>query len=218
MSTKTAGRTIGALVLTAFLTYGGGSALAAPEAGAPALPAGVLLIVLNSLVVAAIGVVAFPVLRRHDEVAAHGYLVTRVLESVLLAVGAVGLLLLPSLTEALGTPGAAGATADGLGRLAQDSADAFYTAAMLVLGVGSLLFCRVLLRARLVPRPLAVLGLVGYAVVAVGMALEILGAGLGLVVWVPGGVFEVALGVLLVVRGFPQREVVTDRAPATAAA
>lgn len=74
---------------------------------------------------------------------------------------------------------------------------------MIFLGLGSLLFCRVLLRARLVPRFMAVWGMVGYAIVAAGMTLEVLGYSLGLALWIPGGLFEVALAVQLSVKGFP---------------
>lgn len=207
MSARSSGRTIGALVLLAFLLYGGGTSLVAAStgpagAGAPAdlVPAGVLLILLNSVAVAAIGAVAHPVLRPHSEVAAAGYLAARVLEAVLLAVGALALLVAAAPSASGGPDGSAG-----LLELARAADAAAYTSAMLVLGLGSLLFCRVLLRARLVPRALALWGMVGYATVAVGMALEVLGHGLGLVVWIPGGLFEVALGVLLLARGFTER-------------
>lgn len=46
-------------------------------------------------------------------------------------------------------------------------------------------------------------GMVGYAILAAGGMLEVLGYGVGLALSVPGGLFEVALGVLLVVEGFP---------------
>jgi hypothetical protein len=67
--------------------------------------------------------------------------------------------------------------------------------------VGSLFFCRSLLQARLVPRPLAILGLIGYSVLAVGGILELFGYGVGLVFSIPGGLFELVLGVLLIARG-----------------
>lgn len=197
MSARTSGRVIGALVLLAFLLYGGGTSLAATATdGTPALaPVGALLVLLNSVAVAGIGAVAYPVLRAHSEVAAAGYLATRVIEGVLLALGALALLVATS-------PAAPGG-ADSLA-VARAVDGAAYTSAMLVLGLGSLLLCHVLLRARLVPRALAIWGAVGYACVAAGMALEVVGHGLGLVVWIPGGLFEVALGLLLVVRGFPE--------------
>jgi hypothetical protein len=59
----------------------------------------------------------------------------------------------------------------------------------------------VLLQAHLVPRFLAVWGIVGYAVLAVGGMLEILGYGVGLALSAPGGLFELVVGVLLVAKG-----------------
>ena len=50
---------------------------------------------------------------------------------------------------------------------------------------------------------MAVWGLVGYALLGLGAGLEVLGVGAGLALSVPGGLFELALGVLLIVRGFP---------------
>lgn len=177
MSSRTSGRIVGGLVLAAFLLYGGGSALV--DGGSDG---GALLMLLNSLAVAAIGVLALPVLQRIDPLAATGYLATRILEAALLAVG-TALILTPATEEA---------------------GEHAYWFAMIALGLGSLPFCRALLRGRLVPAPLAVWGLLGYLCLAVGGALEVLGLGGGLLLSAPGGLFEVAFGVLLLARGFPE--------------
>lgn len=190
MSSGTSGRIVGGLVLAAFLLYGGGSALV--DSGNDG---GALMMLLNSLAVAAIGVVALPVLQRTDPLAATGYLTTRILEAALLAVG-TALVLSPATEEA---------------------ADVIYWFAMIALGLGSLPFCRALLRARLVPPPLAVWGLFGYACLAAGAVLEVLDVGGGLLLSAPGGLFEVAFGVLLLVRGFPEPAVGTEPTPPLAA-
>ena len=71
------------------------------------------------------------------------------------------------------------------------------------LGLGSLFFCYLLFRSNLVPRFLAVWGLVGYAIFATGCVLEILGfAGTGLVATIPGGLFEIFFGIWLIAKGF----------------
>ncbi len=78
-----------------------------------------------------------------------------------------------------------------------------YNVAMAGLGIGSLFFCLVLYRARLVPRFLAGWGFIGYAAFATGSVLELFGvAGSGLVAAVPGGSFELAFATWLLVRGF----------------
>ncbi|WP_433158700.1 DUF4386 family protein [Kribbella sp. CA-247076] len=86
--------------------------------------------------------------------------------------------------------------------LAVGNGEVAYWPAMIGLGLGSLPFCRVLLQDRLVPRRLAQLGLIGYAVLVLGGILELGGYGVGLVCSIPGGLFELALGVLLIARGF----------------
>ncbi|QQQ74612.1 DUF4386 domain-containing protein [Saccharothrix sp. 6-C] len=195
MSTRAIGRAMGALFLLAFVAYGTGTALVGSGSGAR-VAAGALLMLVNSAVVVGIGVLAFPVLRPHGELTAHAYLVGRAAEAALLAVGVVFVLL----------PASAGVGAAGN--------HYSYQVAMMAVGAVGVLFCRVLLRARLVHRAIAVWGVVGYAVFLLGAVLEVLGYGVGVALSVPGGLFEVALGVLLIARGFARSEV--DREPALA--
>jgi Domain of unknown function (DUF4386) len=90
-----------------------------------------------------------------------------------------------------------------LARVAEDANLYAYQFGMISLGLGSLLFYRILLRATLVPRFMAVWGLAGYAIFVIGSVLEVLGHGVSLALSVPGGLFEIALAVLLIARGFP---------------
>ena len=215
MSTRTTGRIVGALFLLALVVYGGGTALVDSGSGETdvlsdvadnqmQISAGALLMLINSVVVVSIGVLVFPVLKQHHEISAYAYLITRVFEAVLLTVGILFLLLLIPLGQEYVDTGASDASVlSSLGRVAQEGNLYSYQIAMIGLGLGSLMFCRVLFRARLVPRFMAVWGLVGYAIFAAGAMLEVLGYGVGLALSVPGGLFEVALGVLLLVKGFP---------------
>ena len=50
---------------------------------------------------------------------------------------------------------------------------------------------------------LAIYGLAGYAIFLVGAILEILGHNVGVALSIPGGLFEIAFGVLLIAKGFP---------------
>jgi Domain of unknown function (DUF4386) len=69
--------------------------------------------------------------------------------------------------------------------------------------VGSLFFCALLLRTRLVPGFLAVWGFIGYACFAGGNLLELSGvAGAAVVAAIPGGLFELTFAVWLIARGF----------------
>ena len=111
-------------------------------------------------------------------------------------------------TSRVGDEHAAAGAADAsvlpsLARVAEDANLYAYQFGMISLGLGSLLFWRILLRATLVPRFMAVWGLAGYAIFVLGSVLEVLGYGVSLALSVPGGLFEIALAVLLIGRGFP---------------
>jgi hypothetical protein len=75
-------------------------------------------------------------------------------------------------------------------------------------GVGGIILTHLLLVSRLVPRAIALLGLAGYISLTVGVPLDLLGfldmsAGAGLLLLVPGGLFElVFLPIWLMAKGF----------------
>jgi hypothetical protein len=172
VSPSTAGRLAGALFLAAFVLYGGGSALADR-------PLGLGLMLLNSLAVAVIGALAFGALRGTAPWTARAYLAARVAEGLLLALGV--LLLASGRAEANGVA---------------------YAVAMVALGAGSVPFCRALAAHRWAPGWMAWWGVGGYALLAAGAVLEFAVPGAGVLLAVPGGIFELALGVLLIGRGF----------------
>src|SRR3954451_22817369 len=201
-SVRRTARIVGVLFLAGFLTYGVGSLIAtgivrsADRSGSTALfGAGAALMLLNSAFVIGIGVLMFPILRPHNKAIAEGYLGTRIFEGVVLAIGVVSLIVL--------TDSAAAIHANSV----------FYSVAQTGLAIGSLFFCALLLRTRLVPRFLAVWGFIGYACFAVGNLLELFGAaGAGLVGAIPGGLFELTFGIWLIARGFASTATVRSRA------
>lgn len=212
MSTRTTGRAVGACFLLAFVFYIAGGVMVDSGAGNPAVLAqvgdhrtliasGALLMLVNSLAVAAIGVLMFPILRVRHEVSAYGYLISRSIEAVMLAVGAVFLLLLLPLGKEYAVGGPDGSGLPPLARVAQEANFYSYEIGMIAVGVSGFVLCRVLLRTGLVPRPLALLGLVGYPALLAGSVLEILGYRAGNALSAPGGLFEIALGVLLIAKG-----------------
>ncbi|MEO3857105.1 DUF4386 domain-containing protein [Acrocarpospora sp. B8E8] len=207
---RTSGRIVGALILLGYVAYIAGSGLLDSGVGTAVpsdlvanqlqISAGALLMLINSAAVVSIGVLVLPVLRPHHEVSAYAYLITRVFEAVMLAVGILCLLLLIPLGQQYVDAGAGNLPS--LARVAQETQFYSYQIAMLGLGLGSILFCRALFRTRLVPRFMAVWGMAGYAIFAAGAALEVLGYGVGLALSVPGGLFEIALAGLLIAKGF----------------
>jgi hypothetical protein len=91
-------------------------------------------------------------------------------------------------------------------------------------GIGGLILTYLLFVSRLVPRPIAALGFVGYSLFTLGVPLDLLGvldmnAGPGLALLAAGGLFEaVVLPIWLITKGFsspsPKQEL---RSPALAA-
>lgn len=219
MSTRTVARAVGACFLLAFVVYIAGGVMVDSGSGNPAvlsqvdghetlIASGALLMLVNSLAGAAIGVLMFPVLRRRSEVSAYGYLISLSAAAVMLAIGTVFLLLLIPLSEEYTAGGGVDSGLPALARVAQQANYYSYEVGMIAWSIGGLVLCRVLRLYRLVPGLLALLGLVGYAAFFAGSVLEILGYRVGTALSLPGGLFEVALAVLLIAKGFtaPDRD------------
>lgn len=172
------GRVFGGLVLAAFVLYGIGAALA-PD------PMGVLLVALNSVAVTILGVIGFRLLRFQARRVAVGYLAARGIEAVML-LGGIAVLVF---------------AADGA-----DLNSTAYLLGMLALAIGSVPFCQELGRGGWLPYWFARWGMVGYAALAAGSMLELAtGQPVAVLFAIPGGLFEVGLGLFLVRRGFQAR-------------
>ena len=117
-------------------------------------------------------------------------------------IGLISLLSLLTISKEYGKGGAANAAYfETLAQLARAASFRAYQTAMVLLGLGSLGFCYLLYRQKLTPAFIALLGLAGYALLALGAVLELFGLPVGVLLSVPGGLFEVTLGVWLIVRG-----------------
>lgn len=173
MTPLIAGRITGSLFLAAFVLYGGGSALGA-------VPGGIALIFLNSIAVAAIGFLVQARLRPDAPGAAEGYFWARQAEAVLLAAGVWFLLADRPDTNAL-----------------------LYAAAMCALAVGSIPMLLALKRLQWFPSWFTVWGAIGYALLGIGAVMDFAVPGSGIFFSIPGGLFEIAFGVLLIRAGFP---------------
>ncbi len=168
------GRAFGGIVLAAFLLYGIGSAAADR-------PIGVTLVVVNSIAVAFAGLIGFRLVRSTDRSVGAGYVVARVAEAVLLAGG----IIVAEFADV--------GDADNVG----------YLLAMIALAAGSIPFCRTLGRRVWIPQPLATWGMYGYGALAIGALLELaMERSLTVVLALPGGLFELVLGLYLVRFGF----------------
>jgi hypothetical protein len=149
---------------------------------------------------------------------AFGYLAYRIVDAVFIAFWALFLLLQVPLGRQYLTAGAADAAyLQILSSLAIQASLYAYQISQITLGIAGLLLGYVLYRAGLVPRILAGWGLVGYAALGVGSVLELLGFNLNLIHVVPGGLWELFIGVWLIARGFSSPTVAAKRPTPSAA-
>jgi len=207
-SRMTISRLIGALFLLGFLCYGLGSGLVTSLVGSSnflstilasqtILVLGAFLMFLNTGVDVAKGVLLFPILEKHSKRTALAYLATMIVEVVLLAVGVLAILLLVPLARHAGEAGA-----QTLGSILVQTNATAYQMGEMALGVGAIFLCLLLFRTQLVPRWLAISGLIGYPILVVGTVAEIFAIHIGLYLTIPGIFFELALPFWLFFKGF----------------
>src|SRR6266487_4279147 len=151
-----------------------------------------------------IALALYPILKRQHPALALGYAGMRIAE---LAIAAVGFGLGGLLLVTLSATAANGANSETLGTLLVALRHWTLMLVYLYTAIGGLMLSYMLLRTRLVPRGLSVLGLIGYAALLLAAVLDMLGlidtvAGTGLIGLVPGGLFELLLPIWLFARGF----------------
>jgi hypothetical protein len=216
-------RILGALFLAGFLVYGSGSSIVASLVGgsdflstiAPLqslLALGAFLMILNTAVDIAKAVIFFPILERHSKRTALTYFAALITQVVLLSIGALAILMLVPLSKRAGEPGAGT-----LGTILVEFNGMAYQLGQMTLGVGAIFLCALLFKTQLVPRWLAVAGLIGYASHVAGTIAELFGVHIGFYLTTPGFFFELALPLWLLIKGF-QGEAFEGRAPAPATA
>ena len=163
------------------------------------LTAGVLLMMCSGVAVVGIGLLMYRVLKEVNQKEARWYPILRVTEFAVSA--ACGVFLLAQL------------------QVVPNHLLWVYVPT----GLGGLVLSHLLWVSRLVPRPIAALGLVGYGLFSLGVPLDLLGVldmneGLGMLVLVPGFLFElVVLPIWLLAKGFTSSPV-TRATPAAALA
>ena len=162
------------------------------------------------LIVANIGsaVVLYPVVKRVSEILALGFVTARVIESAFIAVGILSVLSLMTLRQ----EAAAGADAGSLLAVGQSlvavQSWTFLLGPGFVVGIGNgLILGYLMYRSGLVPRRLALLGLIAGPVLLarfVGILFGVFepGSVLGGLMVVPEFIWELAFGIWLIVKGF----------------
>ena len=179
---------VGVLFLTATVTFAAGSGLIRSffideNPNKTSLIMGVLLEIACGVAVVGIGVLMFPILKVFNKKLALGYVVFRIIECAIIIGGGMYILFLLKLLWK------------------------YEMILFLFTGLGGLIFSYLLYQSQLVPRLLSVLGIIGYAMLSVGVLLDLLGyfymnSDAGMLLYIPGGLFELFLPVWLFIKGF----------------
>lgn len=154
-------------------------------------------------------VALWPVIKRHSEPRALGFVTTRTLEAAILVIGALSILAMVTLRQDVA--GATGATVDSL-RVTGQSLLAIHDWAFLF-GPGFMAVCNglllasVLYRTRLVPRWIPALGLIGAPLLLVSNLATLFDvweqtSGPAMLTVLPLATWELSVGIYLTVKGF----------------
>jgi hypothetical protein len=164
------------------------------------------------LIVTQIGtaVVIYPLLRRQSETVSLGYVTARVMESVFAAIGIISMLSVVSVIDALDGASGVGATAlDTQGNsLVHTYEWAFEWGPGLVAGIGNgIMLGYLMYRSALVPRGMALLGLIGGPVLILSFVMILTGVykngeGPSGILTLPEAAWELSLGIYCAWRGF----------------
>ncbi len=170
---------------------------------------GAFLEVIIAIAIIGTAVTLFPLLKRQHEGFALGYVAARIFESTMIVVGIIGLLSVVTLRqEFAGVAGAEAASLVEVGRSLVAIHDwTFLLGPGLMPGLNDIMLGYLLYASRLVPRALALLGIVAGPVHFASFVAVLLGVieagsvGQG-IASIPVAAFEVILGIWLIVKGF----------------
>jgi len=222
-----AARTAGILYLISWVCFFAGAALVSPmrdvghdlaviHSQSGQLITGVLLEFADGAATVGFAVVLLPYLRRGGEALAHGYVALRVLGAAMYLIAGAATASLITLSEQFV---AAGSPVGGAYRAAQAVAVGQATWAVTLdvapFAVGAVLLYVLLYRTRLVPRFIAVWGLVGVGMLAVANLInpDVTQLGAAALLVVPMSLNELFLAGWLIVKGFDQQALAPTEAP-----
>jgi hypothetical protein len=170
---------------------------------------GCFLVVVVALAGIGTAITLFPVVKRQNEGMALGFVAARTLEAAMIFTGVASLLSLVTLRQDLGT--ATGADAASLITIGASHVATYHWAftlgGSLMPGINAILLGTLMYRSGLVPRVLPVIGLIGVPLHITAVVLTMFGVidrvgSVALIAALPIFVWELSLGIYLVVKGF----------------
>lgn len=210
-----AAKVFGIFFLIAFLSYGIGSGLVESIVNVPDFISNIsdhkatfiigviLMAIVHTTVNIGLAVIMVPVLKPFNKTLSYGYLSAAITASIILVVGALFLLLLLPLSDEYIKLGSVNTlNFEALGTIFKKGAYFSYQIGMAIWGFGGLLFCALLYKSKLVPRFMSIWGVIGYIVFISGTIFELFGYEVGVLLSIPGGLFEITLSLWLIIKGF----------------
>jgi hypothetical protein len=212
---KIAARTFGVAFLIGYISYGLGFGLLNSIIN----PSGSLALIFNcknQLILEAaimmavfapvnmvLGAIMTPIFKPYNQTLAYCYLSAAIASTVLLIIGAIFLLLSIPLSEEFLKVGAGDTrNIELLFTLCKKANFFSYQIAMVIWGLGGLIFCYLLFVSTIVPRWLSVWGLIAYVVFISGAIFALFGIAIDVILDIPGGLFEIFLSFWLIIKGF----------------
>jgi hypothetical protein len=164
----------------------------------------VILTVACTFIAFVLAIAMWNITRDEDAEIAMVGLVSRIAEGLPGAIFIPGALGLLWLTTASGSNELEPATTRAIGELLLQSQDWSGIIAAMFFAVGSTAFAYLFLRGRIIPTPLALLGLVGSMALAVSLPFQLAGyirRDVVGVLWIPLAAYEIPLGFWLIIKG-----------------
>lgn len=211
---RTTARVVGVVWLVGFVlaVVGNGviqSILGAPDylskvsANSVQVAIGGLVMLVCAAAEVALGVLMFPVFKRFSERIAFGYFSAKIFDAVFFVVWVVLLLIQIPLGSEYLKAGVTGAPYfQALSTVSIQVSQYAYQISQIAVVLAGFLLCYMFYMTKLVPRWMAIWGLIGYAILLGGSVLEVLGFNLQLIQTIPGGLFELFICVWLIAKGF----------------
>ena len=211
---RTTAKVVGILYLAGMVVGIGGNILIQSMLGTPdylssmssnsmKLALGAILWLMTVAGDSAHGILMFPVLKQHSESMAIGYLGFRIVDAVFIGVHVLFVLIqIPIGIEYLKAGLQNTFYLQSLSTVFILVSQYGYQMGMIFVGIAGLILCNSFFKSKLVPKFAAVWGLIGYVIILCGSIFEILGFDLHLIHTIPGGLWELFIGVWLIVKGF----------------
>jgi hypothetical protein len=200
--TATVAYSIGVIFLDPIL--GGSDYLTKASENENQVVLGAFLVLIDAVAVAGIGILIYPILKKHNEALALGYAGARIVEGVLFIVNVITILILLTLSQEFVKAGAPDASYyQTLGTLLLAAGDwAFLFGFGLAFTLSALILNFLLYQSKLIPRWLSGWGFVGAALLWVYYLLQSFSINQVEILFLPIAVQEMVFAIWLMVKGF----------------